>query len=101
MAAYRARASAQADPLCRDPWAAKLAGEEGFDLARRYDEGYPAMELWTAVRTAFIDARVRRAVGPPWSMTQVVLLGAGFDARAARLASPGARFFEVDPAATQ
>ena len=101
MTAYRARASAQPSPICSDPWAAKLAGEEGFELARRYDESYPAMELWTAVRTAFIDARVRRAVGPPWSMTQVVLLGAGFDTRAARLPSPGTRFFEVDHADTQ
>jgi len=86
MTAYRARASAQPDAICNDPWAAKLAGEEGFELARRYDEIYPHMELWTAVRTAFIDARVRRAISSPWAMTQVVLLGAGFDTRAARLA---------------
>src|SRR5207237_464362 len=54
MTAYRARASARPNALCSDPWAAALAGEEGFELARRYDEIYPPMELWTAVRTAFI-----------------------------------------------
>jgi methyltransferase (TIGR00027 family) len=101
MTAYRARASARADAICSDPWAAKLAGDEGFELARRYDEVFPHMELWTAVRTAFIDARVRRALGPPWAMPQVVLLGAGFDTRAARLAASGTRFFEVDHADTQ
>jgi methyltransferase (TIGR00027 family) len=101
MTAYRARASARPDAICDDPWAARLAGEEGFELARRYDQIYPHMELWTAVRTAFIDARVRRALGPPWSMRQVVLLGAGFDTRAARLAAGGARFFEVDHPETQ
>lgn len=112
MAAYRGRASAREQPVCNDPWAAALAGEEGFELARRYDEVYPHMELWTAVRTAFIDARVRRALGAPWSMGQVVLLGAGFDTRAARFGAAGpagggagagaaARFFEVDQPRTQ
>lgn len=96
MAAYRARASTEADPLCADPWAERLAGEEGAALARRYDTINPHMTLWTAVRTAFIDERVRRALSAPWSMAQVVLLGAGLDTRSARLAAPGVRFFEVD-----
>ncbi len=96
MAAYRARATAREGAIMSDPWAAQLAGDTGFDLATRYDAVYPHMELWTAVRTAFIDARVTRAVGAPWSMRQVVMLGAGFDTRAVRLAQPGVRFFEVD-----
>jgi methyltransferase (TIGR00027 family) len=54
------------------------------------------MELWTAVRTAYIDLRVRRALSPAWGIKQVVILGAGLDTRAARLAFPGVRFFEVD-----
>jgi methyltransferase (TIGR00027 family) len=101
IAAYRARASARQDALFDDPWSAKLAGDDGFELARRYDAVYPYGELWTTVRTAFIDARVRRALGSPWNMRQVVILGAGFDTRAARLAAKEARFFEVDRAETQ
>lgn len=101
MAAYRARATERPDPIMADPFARALAGEEGFELARRYDLVYPHMELWTAVRTAFIDARVLAALGPPWSMRQVVLLGAGFDTRAARLRRDGVRWFEVDHPASQ
>jgi methyltransferase (TIGR00027 family) len=99
VASYRARASARPDPVCDDPWAAALAGEQGATLTRDYDAIYPHMELWTAVRTAYIDARVRRALA--LGARQVVVLGAGFDTRAARLASPGVRFFEVDRAETQ
>lgn len=96
MAAYRARASKEPAPLCVDPWAGQLAGEEGAELARRYDTVYPHMMLWTAVRTGFIDERVKRALAAPWSLSQVVLLGAGLDTRSARLATHGVRFFEVD-----
>ena len=101
MAAYRARASARENAICSDPWAAGLAGDDGFALAERYDAVYAHMELWTAVRTAFIDTRVVRAIGAPWKMASVVLLGAGLDTRAARLANDRVRFFEVDHPATQ
>ncbi len=100
VAGYRARATARPSPVCDDPWAAALAGEEGPMLTRDYDEIYPPMELWVAVRTAFIDARVRRAI-VALGARQVVVLGAGFDTRAARLATPGVRFFEVDRHETQ
>ncbi len=96
MAAYRGRIAASKDPLscgAFDPWAAALAGDEGAALARDWDKSFPHMELWTAVRTAFIDQRVRRATQ---TMKQVVMLGAGLDTRAARLSQQGVRFFEVD-----
>jgi methyltransferase (TIGR00027 family) len=101
VAAYRARATAREERVCDDPWAAALAGEVGHDVARRYDQAFPHMELWIALRTAFLDARVRRLTSPPSSIAQVVLLGAGFDTRAARLACAGVRFFEVDREETQ
>lgn len=99
VAAYRARATAEKDAVCNDPWAAGLAGDEGFDIARAYDDVYPHMQLWTAVRTAFIDGCVQRFMTSGGD--QVVVLGAGFDTRAARLAREGVRFFEVDRAVTQ
>ena len=99
VAAYRGRLAAASDPLCSDPWAAALAGEEGHALTVAWDKSYPHMELWTAVRTAFIDAVVVRATSA--SLQQVVLLGAGLDSRAARLARSGVRFFEVDHPDTQ
>jgi len=101
VAAYRGRATASKQAVCSDPWAAELAGEEGRELARGYDETFPQMELWVALRTAFLDERVRRLTAPPDGSAQVVLLGAGFDTRAARLARRGVRFFEVDRAESQ
>ncbi|MFO0618357.1 MAG: class I SAM-dependent methyltransferase [Polyangiaceae bacterium] len=96
MAAYRARATRRGSALASDPFAHALAGEEGEALAREYDRVYAHMELWTELRTAFIDAEVRASTAP-----QIVILGAGFDTRAARLAQRGAVFFEVDHPDTQ
>ena len=95
VAGYRARHP----ELCHDPWAAALAGDEGPDLTRRYDAVNPHAGLYIGVRTAWIDAEVRRALES--GVDQVVLLGAGLDVRAARLARPGVRFFEVDREETQ
>jgi methyltransferase (TIGR00027 family) len=99
VAAMRARASSRPEALCHDPWAARLAGPDGEAVAQRL-HGMPAhLELWVALRTAYLDARVTRYLQPDPprpARTQVVLLGAGLDTRAARLAAPGVRFFEVD-----
>jgi methyltransferase (TIGR00027 family) len=101
VAAYRARATRREAPVCRDPWAAALAGEEGEALASRYDQTFSPMELWIAVRTAYLDAQIAFYTASPSSIRQVVLLGAGLDTRAARLAKEGVRFFEVDHPSTQ
>jgi methyltransferase (TIGR00027 family) len=60
------------------------------------DQAVPEVGLGIALRTAWLDDAVGR-----WTGTQVVLLGAGFDSRAARLARPGLSFFEIDHPATQ
>lgn len=101
VAAFRGRASARPDPLIRDPWAAALAGAEGPGFADAFEKHFPAFELWIAVRTAYLDAHVARWTSAPFGFEQVVVLGAGLDTRAARLARPGVRFFEVDHPATQ
>lgn len=100
VAAYRARATIHHPDLCNDPWAAQLAGDEGYRLADMLDVAQPQMELWIAVRTGFIDRHVRHLISAQCGATQVVILGAGLDTRAARLATPGVRFFEVDHPAT-
>jgi len=101
VAAYRARASQRDDAICHDPWAEALAGPAGFDIAARYDQYSPYCELWMGVRTAQIDHWVHRFNDPPHGFGQVVLLGAGLDTRAARLARVGVRYFEVDHPHTQ
>jgi methyltransferase (TIGR00027 family) len=57
------------------------------------------MELWVGLRTRCIDDYVTRVLER--GVRQVVILGAGLDTRAARLAREGARFFEVDRPASQ
>ena len=96
VAALRGRAAARAAPLCVDPWAAQLAGAEGEALADELLAHYPPAELWIGLRTTWIDARVAQLTVGERACEQAVLLGAGFDTRAARLARPGLRWFEVD-----
>jgi methyltransferase (TIGR00027 family) len=50
-------------------------------------------------RTRFFDQQVLAAIAA--GIGQVVILGAGYDDRALRFASPGVRFFEVDQRQTQ
>lgn len=100
VAAYRARASRWPRPLFVDPWAERIAGAEGEALATRLDARFPPMELWLALRVAYLDRLVGLAVDR-LSIRQIVILGAGYDTRAARLPRAGVRFFEVDHPATQ
>jgi methyltransferase (TIGR00027 family) len=57
------------------------------------------MVLWMGLRTRYLDDCVTRALDR--GVRQVVVLGAGLDTRAARLARDGVRFFEVDQPASQ
>jgi len=98
--AYRARTSRSSAPLFVDPWAEALAGAEGHDIARQVDASSPPMELWFAVRVAYLDRLVGLAVDR-LSIRQIVILGAGYDTRAARLPRAGVEFYEVDHPATQ
>ena len=98
--AYRARASRWSKPLFVDRWAEAIAGPDGVEIARRLDTVFPPMELWLALRVAYLDRIVALAVDE-LSIRQVVVLGAGYDTRAARLPRAGTTFFEVDHPATQ
>ncbi len=98
--AYRARASRAGEPLFVDPWAEALAGADGHGAAQRLDQRFPPMELWLTLRVAYLDRLVGMAVDR-LSVRQVVILGAGYDTRAARLPRAGVRYFEVDHPATQ
>jgi methyltransferase (TIGR00027 family) len=97
--AYRARATNAQQPVCNDPWAGFLAGSEGHDLSLRYDKAFPDMVLWIGLRTRFLDDCVNHYMDRGFQ--QIVVLGAGFDTRSARLARPGVQFYEVDHPASQ
>jgi methyltransferase (TIGR00027 family) len=95
-AAARARESARADRLFEDPWAAELAGAEGFSLlegndASLHGQAPPAF----VVRHRFFDDFLTRQTSD--GIRQVVLIAAGLDTRAFRLPWPaGVHLFELD-----
>jgi methyltransferase (TIGR00027 family) len=95
-AARRAAESRRPDRVFEDPLAAVLAGEEGFAwMAEWRLPGTPAENPTIGARTRFFDDLVIGAVGG--GTRQVVLVGAGMDTRAFRLALPAeAVVFELD-----
>ncbi|WP_197519581.1 SAM-dependent methyltransferase [Pseudonocardia sp. HH130630-07] len=104
IAALRAEESARPDSLFgRDPLAELVAAGIDGDALRlwRDDDGAPsplgrALAGYVAMRTRYFDDYLAGAVGA--GVRQVVVLGAGVDGRAYRLALPGATLFEIDTA---
>lgn len=96
IAAVRAQESRREDRLFHDPWAAALAGSEGEAWLAQVGDT-PALQI-IAIRARFFDEFLLR-VTVDHGVRQVVLLAAGLDTRAFRLAWPeGTRVFEVDRA---
>jgi len=105
------------DPAMRNPdlLAEKLLGPEELALIKEHPisaamadtsgahPGYEAMGIavMMLIRTKFIDEKLEQALDK--GATQVVILGAGFDTRAYRLAEhlKHVQVFEVDSVATQ
>jgi methyltransferase (TIGR00027 family) len=96
IAAVRAQESRRPDRLLDDPWAARLAGAEGEEWLRAR-AGSPALVV-IAIRARFFDDFLRQVTAGE-GITQVVLVAAGLDTRAYRLAWPArvrVRVFELD-----
>lgn len=95
-AAGRARESEREDRLFDDALAAALAGPEGFSWMEQWRlPGAPAENPTIGPRTRFFDDLVVEALSE--GIRQVVLVAAGMDTRAFRLALPGeATVFELD-----
>jgi methyltransferase (TIGR00027 family) len=109
VAAARALASEETDPIIRDPFAARLVRAVGIDFFIRVIDGdirptdiaeTGQVELQTethslAVRTRFFDDFFTSATAA--GIDQAVILAAGLDARAYRLAwPPGTVVYEID-----
>lgn len=107
VAAKRAIEQLRASPLFRDPYAAVLAGDEVDALLSRWQRvaetrAVPLEQVITkrtryiAVRTKFMDDLLNSTLTEP-EYRQVVILGAGLDTRAYRLAwASGTTLYEVD-----
>jgi methyltransferase (TIGR00027 family) len=103
IAAVRAEESArpERERLFDDPYAAMFlaAGAHAAEAVQRFMD-LPGLREGIRIRTRFIDDAVRDGLAA--SLDQVLLFGAGFDARGLRMpeiAARGARVFEVDTAA--
>jgi methyltransferase (TIGR00027 family) len=85
VAVYRARESERPDALFRDPFAARLAGARGQEIAAATPRA--AATGWSAVtRTKLIDDLVLQSIAQ--GCDRVLNLAAGFDTRPYRLALP-------------
>jgi methyltransferase (TIGR00027 family) len=92
VALARAAEAARDHPWFVDPLAVRLAASVPTVTRERVSSGLTA---WVAVRTRFLDELTLLAMDR--GIRQIVLLGAGLDARAYRLGLPeGATVFEVD-----
>lgn len=95
VAGMRAIESERKDPLFRDPFARRLAGDAFVEDLRRHNAGDSATPSAIAVRTRWLDEQIALGVGR--GIGQVVIVAAGMDARAYRLTFPtGTRLFELD-----
>ena len=93
-AVFRARETERPDALFRDPYAERLAGKMGVDIANTLPEGNSHAWAWAA-RTYLFDQFIGRELEQGVDM--VVNLAAGLDARPYRMAlPPSLQWIEVD-----
>lgn len=94
VAVYRARETERPDALFRDPFARRLAGERGEEIARSLPIHNRNSWSWTA-RTFLVDRLILEQVHQGADL--VINLAAGLDARPYRMELPAAlRWVELD-----
>ncbi len=93
-AVFRARETERADALFRDPYAARLAGKMGVDIANTLPEGNSHAWAWVT-RTYLFDQFITQELEQGTDM--VLNLAAGLDARPYRMSLPASlQWIEVD-----
>ncbi len=93
-AVFRARETLRADAIFRDPYAERLAGKMGVDIANTLPEGNSHAWAWVA-RTYLFDQFITQELEQGVDM--VVNLAAGLDARPYRMTLPASlQWIEVD-----
>jgi methyltransferase (TIGR00027 family) len=94
VAYFRARETQRSDALFRDPYAERLAGDRGFQIANTLPEGNKHEWAWVA-RTYLFDKFLYDQIQKGADL--VVNLAAGLDARPYRMDLPSTlRWVEVD-----
>ena len=91
---FRAEETKRPDALFRDPYAEKLAGGKGEEIARTIPEGQAHSWAWVA-RTYLCDELIRKEIANGADL--IVNCAAGLDARPYRMELPAAlRWVELD-----
>lgn len=91
---FRARETERGDALFRDPYARRLAGERGEEIANAMTMHLKHSWSWV-MRTYVFDEYIAREIAA--GVDTIVNLAAGLDARPYRMALPaGLRWIEVD-----
>ena len=94
VAYFRARETQRTDALFWDPYAERLAGERGFQIANTLRDGNKQEWAWVA-RTYLFDQFIARTIHDGADL--VVNLAAGLDARPYRMELPSSvQWVEVD-----
>jgi methyltransferase (TIGR00027 family) len=93
-AVFRARETQRPDAIFRDPYAERLAGQMGVDIANTLPQGNRHAWAWVA-RTYLFDEFITHEIEQGVDM--VVNLAAGLDARPYRMALPASlQWIDVD-----
>jgi methyltransferase (TIGR00027 family) len=93
-AVFRARETERPDAIFRDPYAQRLAGKKGVDIANTLPEGNSHAWAWVA-RTYSFDLFIKQQIEQGTDM--VLNLAAGLDARPYRMNLPATlQWIEVD-----
>ncbi|HYL84252.1 MAG TPA: SAM-dependent methyltransferase [Candidatus Angelobacter sp.] len=91
---FRAQETARPDALFRDPYAERLGGQHGVDIANTLPEGNKHAWAWVA-RTYLFDQLIARELQQ--GVDLVLNLAAGLDARPYRMSLPASlQWIEVD-----
>ena len=94
VAHFRVLESRRVDALFRDPYAARLAGERGFEIASQLVDGAKHEWAWAA-RTYLFDQLLLNEIAEGADL--ILNLGAGLDARPYRMdLNSKLRWVEVD-----
>ena len=95
VASYRAKETRRTDALFRDPFAERLCGDRGVEIAKSMGGSARYTEWSVIVRTCIIDSYLQSLIKQ--GVDTVINLGAGLDTRPYRMKLPKSlRWIEVD-----
>ena len=83
----------ESERLFSDPYAEAFVSQEVVDFAREMTEAMPSLQSFIRLRTRCIDDCITELAT---AESQIVIVGAGADARACRMRLPTKYFYELD-----